>query len=419
MKTVEVELLGKLFDGMSNGRIRPEHLEMFIEKPDAVFAVNKWKESMIGLLPDGVRIASTIICADGKPLYVAKVEGRQSRVIWGKGESLLYVGEIDSLQLIDGKPLYIVRNYDEQFVVHGEERSEGFLYVQAPLQFANGKSLYFARDREGATFVVNGGKKSKAYHGVYCLQFADGKPLYIAATDRGGAIKRVVVHGTEEGEGFEDVSDLRYTDGRLFYAAWRGRERYYFRDTTIVAPVMSGIGDVQYANGQPLYVLRHDDRVVVVFGRVSTVSFGKISCLQCADGKPLYVGITKDHGNRSSIIWGNEVIANEADGEVADLQLVDGNPLYTIRYVSGDIYVVHGRERSMLYRSVSGLKSVADLPVFVGQHSQKYFVTIGVLKEGLDESRPYDTIHGLTVDSNGVSFIGINKRRILNVTRSL
>jgi len=72
MKTVEVELLGKLFDGMSNGRIRPEHLEMFIEKPDAVFAVNKWKESMIGLLPDGVRIASTIICLTANPSTLRK-----------------------------------------------------------------------------------------------------------------------------------------------------------------------------------------------------------------------------------------------------------------------------------------------------------------------------------------------------------
>jgi peptidoglycan hydrolase-like protein with peptidoglycan-binding domain len=423
-------------------------------KPNGYFgvgtlgAVKKYQAS-VGLSRSGQVFSLTRAAIKNETCDTLSVNTTMFSSMGSKGNSLgvqfIEIGkEYDTvlyLFSIDNKLVYIARKGSKQFFVN--DGLAGDLYDNIQIASLKGGLSYFAED--GKDFlVIENGTESKRYTISSFNDFLrtdsanfvilNGKAAYRIQTNTGSFI---TYNGTDLGNQYNRVDELRVRDNKLAYVATRGKKQLM---------VFNGIEGKEYdlikQSGEVYDYLESSDKKLLYVGTntssTSTENFivyGGIETKQKyktimepieVDGKVAFV--VEENGSSFIVYDGQEIskkytniIGNpqvsEADAKFAEfagyyeddvygnyLQKLNGQLVFIAQKGKG-VVVVNGIIEGKIYDSISNLKIINNKIVYVARNGDKMFV----VNYGI-EGKKYDVIENNLVDINGkLAYSALNK----------
>ena len=350
----QASALNQTLDLMADGVITNEMLHNFNVRCTNEAGARKWDEKLIQLMPKGREISSCLgFAEDGQPLYIAK-DGERLFVVHGKTEGRRY-RRIEWLSLKDGRPFYVAEDESQYFLVQGDSEGERYDFVRF-FTWHNGRALCVIRKGE-TYFLTDGVEWRKGYDHVHLHSVVDGKPMYEARH-----VGRHVVHGQVEGKGYHEIFGLTSAEGKPLYVAKDGGKSFVVHGD-VEGRRYDYIFNLNFAQGRPVYeaVVGEEHFVVSgLHGEQKGTVYSRISEFSVADGQLLYVGSMSD--TQCFIVHGKQEL--NVRGRVSRLSLApDSVELYCLHDLKG-VRVVHGSIMGHAYTSIDSLGFADGHPLY-------------------------------------------------------
>lgn len=333
---------------------------------------------------------SFIAFANGLVLQAGQANGRMS-VTYGnkRGPELSWIPSCVSIygphiEVVDGKPLYIGARDREQFVVHGQ--TEGRHYDDVSWLIARDGSIGHLAKAGDEHFAVVNGVEGKRYERIWPHAFGHGKMLYdaeleprdcnLSFREQTKRCRTAMVYGTDESPPYHFVlcdngMQGRIVDGKPLYAVIHldGNSSIIYGSQE-GKRYQGGIGDLQWADGAPLYTICEpcdgNRRHILVRGDDELACYGYIHHPSWVDGKPLYAAY---QDGRNFIMFGSDRL--DDDCHIYGPDIASGKLLYIGQYggyVGDDRercqFIIHGDWRSERFDHIWSLLMAGDQPIY-------------------------------------------------------
>lgn len=337
------------------------------------------------------------------------------------------VGRHSRLALVEGKPLYILKDAirSKNRVVWGAHSSPWYDHIEEGPDVVDGNVAYLALRNDGKRIAVWGNEKSRPFGGINFFSVAEGKMLYSATYHKEDPSDEFIVWGDTRSQTYKGIASLAYVGGALLFVA--DAELTHNPSYVVWGDIVSrrfdwvGDCDVTVVKGKPLFVGYRDDIPHIVWGDMETKCADGYDTAKMPhvtdDGFTYAASVTEGPRKYATVVW-NGVEGAFCD-EVRDLVVVGSRPLYSAWETSEDgstkwCTVVWGTRENGSYEDVHSIRSAEDVPLYCAMRDGEWFVVWGK-----EEGQGYDEVFSLEVKDGLISYGARKGRRIYRVTRKI